>query len=641
MNFRRKIFSKDQKKPMAATSDAPPDNPAEDPNMIRVFDKYGQEMFITREQWRDNVLMGNLKQAWNNPDALYGLIVQSLRDEFVEEVVPASEQLYMIDPIPSRAATVLGIVYMETGQLKKAEQVLSGYISNHGEEGVVLTNLAKVYSRQNLPKKSEQTLWRALEVDPNQDNGLEWYAATQRERGGKQAEIEALRKISWVPSSWRAQLWLAREELEKGYINGALGYYKQSLERAGIPTPANLLMQMSGDLGNNGFLKEIVEWVEPYFSASDHGLLVGNNLIKAFLDSGQLDPARRIIDQLYALKRPDWRETLSFWDTELAKARLKTETSPSEDASLQVTLLDIKGPLWLRDGSPFARLLPQNTPESPKIAIMGSVVTYKTTSEKAQSQLADNPGRLSRALPLILNEWLQIHTEAEAHALIAWAQEKGFAVFGKPYSGSDLCAIIENQHEQFDYAVGIEVDTTSTRWSIRIKFMKVAGAIPIAETEYYVDAEDPGAGVHKLLVSVQNIVVRKLGARQRQPESWYVIPEDIDGSNYLLRLEQLLAISCMNLEFLKGGDISGEREMLDGIIQLCARLPKNLTVRMLLTQTMRQMKKARPHIIPEFQEKLENLQSDFPLDGETGAIVSSTLKDLFSISGARVSSVIS
>ena len=56
--------------------------------------------------------------------------------------------------------------------------------------------------------------------------------------------------------------------------------------------------------------------------SSTRDLTVGNNLIKAHLDLGRLDAARRILDALYALKRPDWRETLGFWDKELAKARL-------------------------------------------------------------------------------------------------------------------------------------------------------------------------------------------------------------------------------------------------------------------------------------------------------------------------------
>ena len=51
-------------------------------------------------------------------------------------------------------------------------------------------------------------------------------------------------------------------------------------------------MQISGDLGNAAHLPELLQLVEPHFVAEVHGLPVGNNLIKAHLDLGQLDAAR-------------------------------------------------------------------------------------------------------------------------------------------------------------------------------------------------------------------------------------------------------------------------------------------------------------------------------------------------------------
>ena len=69
----------------------------------------------------------------------------------------------------------------------------------------------------------------------------------------------------------------------------------EALGRAERPVPTDLLMQMSGDLGNNGYRAEIIRLVEPYFDPAFHGLQVGNNLIKANYDLGQLDTARRIL----------------------------------------------------------------------------------------------------------------------------------------------------------------------------------------------------------------------------------------------------------------------------------------------------------------------------------------------------------
>ena len=71
--------------------------PEQDPNLIKAYDEYGREIFISKEDWRKNVLPGALQKAWNNPDELYNTIVTALQDEFYSDVLPASQQLLKID----------------------------------------------------------------------------------------------------------------------------------------------------------------------------------------------------------------------------------------------------------------------------------------------------------------------------------------------------------------------------------------------------------------------------------------------------------------------------------------------------------------------------------------------------------------
>jgi hypothetical protein len=123
-----------------------------------------------------------------------------------------------------------------------------------------------------------------------------------------------------LAQSWRAQLWLARDALERRDLVAAEGFYAEALARAGHPAPPDALMQMSGDLGNNGYPAEIIRLVEPYFDPAVHGLLVGNNLIKAYHKLGRTGAAWRVLGQLRAQKRHDWQEPLRYWDAELAKA---------------------------------------------------------------------------------------------------------------------------------------------------------------------------------------------------------------------------------------------------------------------------------------------------------------------------------
>ena len=92
-------------------------------------------------------------------------------------------QLFKIDPDRVRATCVWGIVLKDEGRLDAAEKVFRNFMIEHGEEGSVLTNLAKVYSRRKKDGQAEEILWHALEVDPNQENGLGWYLVhSQRTR---------------------------------------------------------------------------------------------------------------------------------------------------------------------------------------------------------------------------------------------------------------------------------------------------------------------------------------------------------------------------------------------------------------------------------------------------------------------------
>jgi len=272
------LFSKKKENPNKA--------PETQNELIRVYDNYGREIQISREDWRNNVLLGNLQKAWDKPNELYDLIVSALRDGFIEDTLKPSKRLYEIDPDKERATVILGIVYLQNDQINKAENILSEYIKTQGESGIVLTNLAKVYAAQKKEDLSRQTLWHALELDPNQDNAVEWYASIFHEEGGFKKYQEALSRLTQISGSWRAQLWLARNHLENKDLESAIVLYKESLGNAETPTPIDLLKQMSGDLGNNGHLPAILELCAPSFDPAFHGLEVGNNLIKANLDLG-------------------------------------------------------------------------------------------------------------------------------------------------------------------------------------------------------------------------------------------------------------------------------------------------------------------------------------------------------------------
>lgn len=615
MNILKKIFGAGKPaKPVPAVAHEPSVNPATDPNMISVFDAYGRELFITRQQWRDNVLLGAIEKNWDNAEQLAGFIIQSLHDKFFEELIKPAERLLQLEEDSERSAVLLAIVYLKVGRLDDSERVLRHHMTRIGESGVILTNLAKVHAERGEDVKSLQTLWHALELDPNQDNALGWYEAIHRERDGDAAGQEALSRIAAIPGSWRAQLWLARSELAAKDIDKAVALYRESLVRTGKPAPTDMLMQISGDLGNNGHLAVILQLVGPEFDPPVHGLQVGNNLIKAHVDLGQLDDARKILNQLYALERPDWRETLGFWDTEIAKAGI-TEKNVVAETPLSVSMLVGQGPIWLKPESSAVALYPAKSADSPVISFLGSTAETANAPQHVEVQLADAPGRMSRALPLFLAEQVEFRCGARTQTIVPWIIEpgSGFVLSGMPWLDEDAVKHIQQSATRSDYIVLTHLVTKTEPWMVQLRLVRTSDAHCVGQLSTSFSMNNPTPALRELAQNLLDLLSREASLQQQPIPRNYIVPDGQYFPAYLLRLEQLLAVRCGASECKETEFLSGEREIIDGNIMQCVDTPTSVNARLLLAQTLLSMKSVRPDILPEFAERIALLQKEKPL----------------------------
>ncbi len=283
---------------------------------IYFFDQSGKELYTTKSLWLESVLLPDLKANYNNPDNLYNLIVGALNDGFQEFLLDAGKQLYKIDKNIERAGCIYAIILMKNNLLKEAQGILEEAINTIGKTGTLLTNLAKVYAEYNNWEKVENILLEALKIDPNQDNGLDWYLAIHREKNQEIGYIEALNKISQFDNSWRALVYLADLELKNNNIQSAINYYKKAtnIERN---LPSDILMKISGDLGLNGYIDEIIYIIEPLFKAEIHNFSLANNLIKAYMDKKKYHEAQRILDEYKKHNNPTIKKDILFWQKKL------------------------------------------------------------------------------------------------------------------------------------------------------------------------------------------------------------------------------------------------------------------------------------------------------------------------------------
>lgn len=614
MKFLRKLFgAKNTPQETAAPASPPLASSTGDP--IRVFDKFGREMEIERREWI-KLMQDNLRKHWNDPETLAGHVVQALQDGLFAEIEDAAFQLHKIDSEPSRGITLLAIVHLQTGRPAEAERLLAAHIAKHGEDGVVLTNLAKAQSALGHDADSVATLWRALELDPNQDNGLGWYEVIHREKFGEQGALDALRRIAALPGSWRAQLWLARHELANHHLDEAITLYREALDHAPQPTPTDLLMQMSGDLGNQGHLIPLLELTGPHFDRDTHGITVGNNLLKALIDTGQHAQARRLLDQLQAMQRPDWRETLGHWESELHKARIGAEETPSAE-QLQVTMLSLKGPLWLPDSHPLAARYPAKSPDALRIVVSGSTFESPNMGSAVKTGPTDSPGRYSRALPLFFTEWLSLGSDASATTLIPWVLNGhgGFMLAGKPSSEEEIANLARMAQGKDppapDFALNFHLIVRGENFTMRLRLVRCIDARCVGE----ITRDFPDAGFHRVAGDVL-AELRKLLADEADV-SLSADAASLQGpelDHYLFRLEQSLAVSTSTMKEQYTESLSNPAEILDGMLQLCLQTPHHLPSRMLLLRTLRKLRKSQPDLTAALRPKFEALMIEHPIE---------------------------
>lgn len=282
---------------------------------ILVYDKDGNQYTIPKSYWISNVLPKEIEKEWNNPDNLYNVIVSCLKDEAFEIAIKPALHLFDIDKDRQRACLILGLVYLKDKQLDKAETIFNEAIDKYPDYGYFYTNLAKVYADKGDESLCYNTLWKAITIDPNQENAIDWIGAIHFEKGGHVERLKIFENIAMLPNSWRAQLWIARYKLENGKFDEAKAIYKSILNSASQNDVA--IMMIIGDLGNNGRIDDIFEIVYPIFDLSKHGINAGLNLVQACIQSNRIDLGHKILNELRKLDRLDYIDILNKLENQL------------------------------------------------------------------------------------------------------------------------------------------------------------------------------------------------------------------------------------------------------------------------------------------------------------------------------------
>jgi len=580
--------------------------------VVRVYDQFGRAITIGREAWRRDVLLPNLAANRDNPDALYELVVSALNDDFATDVLESARWLADTDRDPQRGATVLGVVLLQIKDHDAARDVLERAIARHGENSYLLANLARAFAGLGDEQRAEALIWRALELDPNEATTLNWLIARLLAKGGQQAVLAAYARAATFPGSWRPQLWLAREALARGDLLGATALYEEALVRA-QPVPADLLMQLSGDLGNRGHTDLLVRLTQQHFDVVTHGLTVGSNLLRAYLELSMFAEARKLLEQLYTQQRPDWRDQLNDWERKLDDAQKRYgEVS----APLDIVLMRLEQPVWARGVLGFDAVLPVKSASAPRIHfICGSGEASEDLGEKVVSQPTNDLGRLARALPMFLAEEMFLRTSARTTFLLPWMKQGGFILSARPWTR----AFLPPDHTPPDLFVFLHVDARVSPWLLKVTIENAQRHAAAVVFEQAFTLETAGRDLLALLNDLLPRLTILLALRREDTETALAMPPPELLPRYMAGLEQALAVGLAARQQGGADFLHQERSIFDHLFDVALEGAELLRPRMLLVNALENQARRRPDIVREYLDKLALLQQQHVLPAGAGS----------------------
>lgn len=535
-------------------------------DVITAYDERGREVRIERAVWARDILLPNIEKAWSDPDQLYQQVVQALRDEFTDSIVPAVNRLVELEDGSERALLAQAIVRRKLGDLDGAEAALELSIKRHGRTGKALSKLAELEEQRGQLERSRTTLRQALEMDPNQDQALLWWAGLARERGGDEAYRAALAEIGAVRGAWRPKLWIARERLRHADVTGALELYDQVLSTA-VDEPSVLAM-ISSDLGNAGALAELVELALPRYEAGRDGAEAGLNIAEALKRLGRVDRARALVRELQALNYAPLAARLAQLDHELAAASLPQR----HDTTPEIAALALRAPLWTRGLSDPEWLWPARAESAPRLAF---VPLFDATQggRSSESQLVDQAGRASRALPLYLAEALHARFELETSCLVFVAKGHGPVLFGGEGDPGQFSHYIPESSGRRLLVTGSVLPT-----GIKLSVWDVNEQADIASIECEATLQDLGAIAASLESKLASALEARGWLKAADAPSYYRAPPDAVRGAYLGALEQLLYQVLAANELVPPQSLWNERGMFEsylGLVEAFGPPPSN------------------------------------------------------------------
>jgi hypothetical protein len=91
-----------------------------------------------------------------------------------------------------------------------------------------------------------------------------------------------------------------------------------------------------------------------------------------------------------------------------------------------------------------------------------------------------------------------------------------------------------------------------------------------------------------------------------------------------------LAVRAAGLNGTRPDFLSGEHEIITGMLHLCLANPSSASARIMLFDTLRRLTEVRPQVSAEFRARIQLLQKEFPPPAMACTAIDNLLAEVFS-----------
>ena len=564
----------------------------ENVKMMNIIDQNGRRIQITMDEWREKVLPIALKNHWDNANLLYNDILKAIQNNFINDVKDAAIHLKEIDTIKERGYNTLAILYLKNKEFDKANEVLSEYLVNNPKTGTILTNLAKSYYGQDEKEKAIEILWEGLTINPNQNNGLPWYASICKDREGIDGYIDALRRASEIKGSWLPQFLLARYKLNEKNIESAKELLKIALSEGHVTQEA--LLVISGELGAKGYSKELIELVEPVYDFNKNDIRVGLNLLQAYLQNKEIEKGENLLNKLMMLERPDLKNALLKISNNFDKLKIEEKAStPKKDVQINMMVLD--NPVW-GHGLKTSKWFINNKEVKGNIAVLPYADETIKEKEIKGYQRDNETSMLSRGIPLYVSEMINYYTDYNNKVVMPFVRDFGPVITNKQYNEAAL--------EDIGNKINADIVITGSVMNAEIGYL-IKNTIynmndkTSKKIEMFIQKDSFGNRFNEMIKALRS----ELDGHEQSNNKFYKLAEDKEVLHYLASLGHSLTQTLIQGKFVDKDLLLGERNILNWYLNMVMAYPENEAVKMMLVSGIEKSKEYGSKVYLEFKKQ--------------------------------------